>query len=192
MEFKDIDKSQYTPMMQQYLDIKKDYVDTLVFFRLGDFYEMFFNDAYIASKELELCLTGRDAGAKEKVPMCGIPYMAVDTYVDKLTEKGYKVAIVEQLEEPGLSKIVKRDVVRLITPGTNIDKGSINENQNNYLVSVTEDKGEYAICYIDFSTGETYATKILNSVDLLINELLILNAKEVVLPSDLIKLLLIV
>lgn len=183
MEFKDIDRSQYTPMMQQYLDIKKDYVDTLVFFRLGDFYEMFFNDAYIASKELELCLTGRDAGAKDRVPMCGIPYMAVDSYVDKLTEKGYKVAIVEQLEEPGVSKIVKRDVVRLITPGTNIDKGSINENQNNYLVSVTEDKGEYAICYIDFSTGETYATKIINSVDLLINELLILNAKEVVLPS---------
>ena len=183
MEFKDIDRSQYTPMMQQYLDIKKDYVDTLVFFRLGDFYEMFFNDAYIASKELELCLTGRDAGAKDRVPMCGIPYMAVDTYVDKLTEKGYKVAIVEQLEEPGLSKIVKRDVVRLITPGTNIDKGSISDNQNNYLVSVTEDKGEYAICYIDFSTGESYATKILNTVDLLINELLILNAKEIVVPS---------
>ena len=183
MEFKDIDRSQYTPMMQQYLDIKKDYVDTLVFFRLGDFYEMFFNDAYIASKELELCLTGRDAGAKERVPMCGIPYMAVDTYIDKLTEKGYKVAIVEQLEEPGINKIVRRDVVRLITPGTNIDKGSVSDNKNNYLVSVTEDKGEYAICYIDFSTGETYATKILNSVDLLINELLILNAKEVILPS---------
>ncbi len=183
MEFKDIDRNQYTPMMQQYLDIKKDYVDTLVFFRLGDFYEMFFNDAYIASKELELCLTGRDAGAKERVPMCGIPYMAVDTYIDKLTEKGYKVAIVEQLEEPGVNKIVRRDVVRLITPGTNIDKGSVSDNKNNYLVSVTEDKGEYAICYIDFSTGETYATKILNSVDLLINELLILNAKEVILPS---------
>jgi len=183
MEFKDIDRNQYTPMMQQYLDIKKDYVDTLVFFRLGDFYEMFFNDAYIASKELELCLTGRDAGAKERVPMCGIPYMAVDTYIDKLTEKGYKVAIVEQLEEPGVNKIVRRDVVRLITPGTNIDKGSVSDNKNNYLVSVTEDKGEYAICYIDFSTGETYATKILNSVDLLINELLILNAKEIILPS---------
>ena len=137
MEFKDIDRSQYTPMMQQYLDIKKDYVDTLVFFRLGDFYEMFFNDAYIASKELELCLTGRDAGAKERVPMCGIPYMAVDTYIDKLTEKGYKVAIVEQLEEPGINKIVRRDVVRLITPGTNIDKGSVSDNKNNYLVSVT-------------------------------------------------------
>ncbi|MCR5308438.1 MAG: DNA mismatch repair protein MutS, partial [bacterium] len=183
MDFKDIDRNQYTPMMQQYLDIKKDYVDTLVFFRLGDFYEMFFNDAYIASKELELCLTGKDAGAKERVPMCGIPHMAVDTYIDKLTEKGYKVAIVEQLEEPGISKIVKRDVVRLITPGTNIDKGSVSENQNNYLVSVTEDRGEYAICYIDFSTGETYATKIINSVDLLINELLILNAKEIIIPS---------
>ena len=183
MEFKDIDRSQYTPMMQQYLDIKKDYVDTLVFFRLGDFYEMFFNDAYIASKELELCLTGRDAGAKERVPMCGIPHMAVDTYIDKLTEKGYKVAIVEQLEEPGVSKIVRRDVVRLVTPGTNIDKGSISENKNNYLVSVTESKGEYAICYIDFSTGESYATKIINTVDLLINEILILGSKEIIVPS---------
>ena len=183
MEFKDIDRSQYTPMMQQYLDIKKDYVDTLVFFRLGDFYEMFFNDAYIASKELELCLTGRDAGAKERVPMCGIPHMAVDTYIDKLTEKGYKVAIVEQLEEPGVSKIVKRDVVRLVTPGTNIDKGSISENKNNYLVSITESKGEYAICYIDFSTGESYGTKIINTVDLLINEILILGSKEIIVPS---------
>ena len=183
MEFKDIDRSQYTPMMQQYLDIKKDYVDSLVFFRLGDFYEMFFNDAYIASKELELCLTGRDAGAKERVPMCGIPHMAVNTYIDKLTEKGYKVAIVEQLELPGESKIVKRDVVRIITPGTNIDEGSISEKKNNYLVSVSEAKGEYAICYIDFTTGESYATKIINSIDLLVNEILILSAKEVVLPS---------
>ena len=183
MEFKDIDRSQYTPMMQQYLDIKKDYVDTLVFFRLGDFYEMFFNDAYIASKELELCLTGRDAGAKDRVPMCGIPHMAVDSYIDKLTEKGYKVAIVEQLEEPGVNKIVRRDVVRLVTPGTNIDKGSISENKNNYLVSITESKGEYAICYIDFSTGESYATKIINTVDLLVNEILILGSKEIIIPS---------
>ena len=137
MEFKDIDRNQYTPMMQQYLDIKKDYVDSLVFFRLGDFYEMFFNDAYIASKELELCLTGKDAGAKERVPMCGIPHMAADTYIDKLTQKGYKVAIVEQLEDAGVSKIVKRDVVRLVTPGTNIDKGSISDNKNNYLVFFT-------------------------------------------------------
>ena len=183
MDFKDIDRNQYTPMMQQYLDIKKDYVDSLVFFRLGDFYEMFFNDAYIASKELELCLTGKDAGAKERVPMCGIPHMAADTYIDKLTEKGYKVAIVEQLEEPGVSKIVKRDVVRLVTPGTNIDNGSISEKKNNYLASITEDKGFYAICYIDFSTGETYATKIINSIDLLINEILILGSKEVIIPS---------
>ena len=183
MEFKDIDRSQYTPMMQQYLDIKKDYVDTLVFFRLGDFYEMFFNDAYIASKELELCLTGRDAGAKDRVPMCGIPHMAVNTYIDKLTEKGYKVAIVEQLEEPGASKIVRRDVVRLVTPGTNIDEGSVSEKKNNYLVAVTESKGEYALCYIDFTTGESYGTKILNSIDLLVNEMLILQAKEIILPS---------
>ena len=144
---------------------------------------MFFNDAYIASKELELCLTGRDAGAKERVPMCGIPHMAVDSYIDKLTEKGYKVAIVEQLEEPGVNKIVRRDVVRLVTPGTNIDKGSINEKKNNYLVAVTESKGEYALCYIDFSTGESYATKIINTVDLLVNEILILGSKEVIIPS---------
>ena len=144
---------------------------------------MFFNDAYIASKELELCLTGRDAGAKERVPMCGIPYMAVDTYIDKLTSKGYKVAIVEQLEEPGVNKIVRRDVVRLVTPGTNIDKGSVSDNKNNYLVSVSEAKGEYAICYIDFSTGETYATKIINTIELLVNEMLILGSKEIIVPS---------
>ena len=95
-----IDKNQYTPMMRQYLTIKEDYPDTILFYRLGDFYEMFFNDALVASKELEIVLTGRDAGAKERVPMCGVPYHAVTAYLDKLTEKGYKVGIVEQVEDP--------------------------------------------------------------------------------------------
>ena len=113
--YEKIDKTQYTPMMRQYLTIKESYPDTLVFFRLGDFYEMFFNDALVASKELEIVLTGRDAGVKERVPMCGVPYHAVDQYIERLSDKGYKVAIVEQLEAPNGKNIVARDVVRIIT-----------------------------------------------------------------------------
>lgn len=185
MEFKDIDRSLYTPMMQQYLDIKKDYVDTLVFFRLGDFYEMFFKDAYIASRELEIALTGRDAGAKERVPMCGVPHHAANTYIEKLIEKGYKVAIVEQVEEPTAGKkLVKRDVVRLITPGTVMDEGSIESKENNYLVAIKESKKEYIVAYSDLSTGENYITSIPKQIDLLINEVLILNTKEVIVSES--------
>ncbi len=110
-----LEPSNYTPMMQQYLEIKKDYTNFIVFFRLGDFYEMFFQDAILASKELEIVLTGRDAGAKERVPMCGIPYHAANIYLEKLVEKGYKVAIVEQVENPKVAKgIVKREVIKMI------------------------------------------------------------------------------
>ncbi|MGB4332617.1 MAG: DNA mismatch repair protein MutS, partial [Bacilli bacterium] len=109
--YQEIDKNQYTPMMRQYLEIKEEYADALVFFRLGDFYEMFFNDAIVASKELEIVLTSRDAGAPERVPMCGVPYHSVSGYLDRLTEKGYKVAIVEQVEDPALAKgLVRREV----------------------------------------------------------------------------------
>ena len=110
--YKNIDKSKYTPMMRQYLDIKEKYPDTLVFFRLGDFYEMFFNDAIVASRELEIVLTGRDAGVEERVPMCGVPFHSVDIYIQKLTDKGYKVAIVEQLDAPNPKKIVERDACK--------------------------------------------------------------------------------
>ena len=114
---------QYTPMMQQYLEVKKNYQDALVFYRLGDFYEMFFEDAKIASCELDLVLTGRNAGVKDRVPMCGVPFHAVTGYIQRLVQKGYKVAIVEQMEDPALAKgLVKRDVIKVVTPGTVIDE----------------------------------------------------------------------
>ena len=142
--YKNIDKSKYTPMMRQYLDIKEKYPDTLVFFRLGDFYEMFFNDAIVASRELEIVLTGRDAGVEERVPMCGVPFHSVDTYIQKLTDKGYKVAIVEQLEAPNSKKIVERDVIRIITPGTNIDEKSLNDKSNIYIGAIEKGINNYS------------------------------------------------
>lgn len=145
----------YTPMMQQYLKIKEDYADAIVFFRLGDFYEMFFDDAILASKVLEIALTSRDAGAK--VPMCGVPYHAVKPYVQKLIEKGFKIAIAEQVSEPGKG-LVKREVIRLITPGTVFEEGVLDAASNNYIGSVLLTEKGYALTYIDISTGEAYIT----------------------------------
>lgn len=126
-----------TPMMQQYLQTKLEYMDCILFYRLGDFYEMFFDDARIASKELELTLTGKDCGMAERAPMCGVPYHAVDGYLNKLVSKGYKVAIGEQMEDPKLAKgLVKREVIRIVTPGTNLDAQALDETRNNYLMCV--------------------------------------------------------
>jgi len=172
----------YTPMMEQYLSVKKDYKDYIVFYRLGDFYEMFFDDAYEASRVLEIALTGRDAGQKERVPMCGVPFHACDQYIEKLVNRGYKVAIVEQMEDPKAAKgIVKRGVVRIVTPGT-IDKG-LKENENNFIASIMQIKREYALCYSDITTGEGYVTSF-KSYDLLANELLALHIKEVIVKED--------
>ncbi|MBR6072549.1 MAG: DNA mismatch repair protein MutS [Acholeplasmatales bacterium] len=172
----------YTPMMEQYLDIKKDYKDHIVFFRLGDFYEMFFDDAYLASKELELALTGKDAGAPERVPMCGIPYHAASEYIEKLVQRGYKIAIVEQIEDPREAVgIVKRGVVKIITPGT-IETG-IKDNENNYIASIGGYKKEYYLCYSDVTTGEGYISSYSN-IEMLLNELLALHIKEIVVKSD--------
>ena len=137
----------YTPMMQQYLDIKKDYADAIVFFRLGDFYEMFFDDAIIASKTLEIALTGRDAGVEERVPMCGVPHHAVIPYAQRLIQKGFKIAIVEQVTEPG-NGLVKREVVKLITPGMIMDEGILNASTYNYIGAVVQDRFSYffSIC----------------------------------------------
>ena len=180
------DSTQYTPMMQQYLEIKKDYSDFIVFFRLGDFYEMFFQDAIVASKELEIVLTGRDAGSKERVPMCGIPYHAASVYLEKLVEKGYKVAIVEQVEDPKEAKgIVKREVIKLITPGTIIADGSINQKDNNYIVAITEIKHGYILAFSDLTTGENYLERVPEDIGILFNEILNLNVREVVIPSNL-------
>ena len=175
-------KAKYTPMMEQYLDIKKDYKDSIVFFRLGDFYEMFFEDAHLASKELEIALTGRDAGVEERVPMCGVPFHAADTYIEKLVSRGHKVAIVEQIQDPkDAVGIVKRGVIRIVTPGT-IDSG-LKENENNYIASIMYINKEYVLCYSDISTGEVYIASF-KSFDLLANELLSLHIKEIIINDS--------
>lgn len=182
--YEKIDKTLYTPMMRQYLEIKENYPDTLVFFRLGDFYEMFFNDAIVASRELEIVLTGRDAGTNnERVPMCGVPHHAVSSYIEKLSLKGYKVAIVEQLEEAGGKKIVNRDVVKIVTPGTNIDANYLNDKASNYIGAIEKIESGYLLSYIELSTGEAFLTNFPNNIDLVINEILKLSIKEIVVSS---------
>lgn len=149
-----------TPMMEQYFQIKNEYKYCLLFFRLGDFYEMFFDDAIIASKELEITLTGRDWGQSERAPMCGVPFHSAESYINRLVEKGYKVAICEQLEDPKAAKgIVKRDVVRVITPGTITDNAALDEKKNNYIMSVFADKNGYGIAVCDVTTGEFITTE---------------------------------
>ena len=146
-----------TPMMRQYLDLKEKYNDCLLFFRLGDFYEMFFEDALTASRELEIVLTGRDCGLEERAPMCGVPYHSVDTYINRLIQKGYKVAICEQLTDPALAKgLVERDVIRIITPGTVIEESMLEEGQNNFIVSLFWQDDQVGIAYADVSTGGFY------------------------------------
>lgn len=175
-----------TPMMQQYLQIKEDYKDCIVFFRLGDFYEMFFEDAEVASKELELVLTGRDCGLEDRAPMCGIPYHASNSYVGKLISRGYKVAICEQVEDPALAKgIVKRDVIKVITPGTFNDSNFIDESKNNYIMSIfVEDINErITISFADIATGEFYSTKV-SSFDYVIDEISKFYPKEILIQQS--------
>ncbi|MFZ5590331.1 MAG: DNA mismatch repair protein MutS [Bacillota bacterium] len=149
----------YTPMMEQYLQIKSQYPDAILFFRLGDFYEMFFDDALLASRELSITLTGRDAGAAERVPMCGVPYHAADTYIEKLINKGYKVAICEQVEDPAQAKgIVRREVIRVFTPGTYLTRQK--EQQHNYLAAIFFSSTEYGLAIADVTTGLLQATQI--------------------------------
>lgn len=153
-------KVKLSPMMQQYMQLKEQYPDVLLFFRLGDFYEMFFDDATLVSRELELTLTGRDCGMKERAPMCGVPFHAVDTYVNRLLEKGYKVAICEQLTDPSESNgLVERDVVRIITPGTIVESSMLDEKTNNYLVSLFHAGDMLGLAYTDVSTGDFFCTE---------------------------------
>ncbi|GIN83617.1 DNA mismatch repair protein MutS [Heyndrickxia sporothermodurans] len=177
--------SQYTPMIQQYLQVKADYQDAFLFFRLGDFYEMFFEDATKASQELEITLTSRDGGSNERIPMCGVPYHAAANYIDVLIEKGYKVAICEQVEDPKQAKgVVKREVVQLITPGTKMEGKGLVEKENNYIASISEFDQSFGIAYTDLSTGENSVTIIDNSFDLVLNEMSIIGAKEIVVTSQ--------
>ncbi len=151
-----------TPMMRQYLELKKQYPDSILFFRLGDFYEMFFDDAKLASRELDLTLTGRDCGQDERAPMCGVPYHSCESYISRLIAKGYKVAICEQVEDPALAKgLVKREVVRVITPGTVIEGSMLDESRNNYLCSIAVKGDRAGVCFVDFSTGEVSLTHLL-------------------------------
>lgn len=150
-----------SPMMQQYFKIKEEYPDTILFFRLGDFYEMFFDDAKLASKELELTLTGRDCGQDERAPMCGVPYHSSEAYIARLVAKGYKVAICEQMEDPSTAKgLVKRDIVRVITPGTVMESSMLDETRNNFICSLFVEGKVCGLCFCDISTGELFATQL--------------------------------
>ena len=185
MNRKDGDKNKVTPMMRQYLEIKEENEDLVVFFRLGDFYEMFFDDAEKISRELELTLTGKSCGLDERVPMCGIPYHAASGYIDKLIEKGYKIGICEQLEDPrGVKGIVKRGIVQIISSGTVMEGDSLKEFDFNYIASITDYKHAYIISYADVSTGEIYGLMIDHSKTRLISEVVSLGIKEVILKKN--------
>ena len=150
-----------SPMMQEYVKTKEEYKDCILFYRLGDFYEMFFDDALTASKELEITLTGKDCGLEERAPMCGVPYHAADTYVNKLIEKGYKVAICEQVSDPKTTKgLVKREVIRVVTPGTVLDAVSLDETKNNYIMSIVFTEDHFGCAIADITTGDCYVTEI--------------------------------
>lgn len=159
-------------MMQQYLEIKEQHKDCILFFRLGDFYEMFFEDAEIASRELEIALTGRDCGLDKRAPMCGVPYHSADSYIAKLIEKGYKVAICEQVEDPKQAKgIVKREITRIITPGTIIEGSMLNEKANNYIICIYNSSSNLGLAICDVSTGDFFVTSFKDEKNKLIDEL---------------------
>jgi len=178
--------TQYTPMIKQYLQVKAEYQDAFLFFRLGDFYEMFFDDAISASQELEITLTSRDGGGKERIPMCGVPYHSAPNYIEQLINRGYKVAICEQTEDPKHAKgVVKREVVQLITPGTVMEGKGLSDKENNYIAGVVSFEDDtYGLAYSDLSTGETNVTLVADGTGQLLNELSTIGAKEVVITPD--------
>lgn len=176
-----------SPMMQQYFSIKEKHPDCILLFRVGDFYEMFYEDAKTVSRELELVLTGKDCGDDERAPMCGVPFHAVEGYLTKLVSKGYRVAICEQLEDPALAKgIVKRDIIRIVSPGTVTEGGFLRENENNYICSLYYENGNFGAAFADISTGEINATEILGeeSIERLFSETAAFAPSEVITASD--------
>lgn len=184
MKRSEVQREKLSPMMQQYMEIKDKYEDCIIFFRLGDFYEMFFEDAIIASRVLELTLTGKQAGLEERVPMCGVPHHAYAGYVDELIEKGYKVAICEQLEDPKLTKgMVKRDVIQVVTKGTRIDE-NIDSKSNNYIANIYSFDYCYGISFADISTGEVYTTLVEGEKDKVIKEIAKHGFKEVIVNDN--------
>ena len=181
MQRKDVNVDELSPMMREYMKTKDEYPDVLLFYRLGDFYELFFEDAIIASHELELTLTGKNAGLKERVPMCGVPHHAVNQYINKIVSKGYKVAICEQMEDPKQAKgIVKREVIQIITSGTQTNTDSIKDSDFNYIAYVSDEIISYSLSYCDMLSGNTYVTIIRHDKNELINYLVNLNIKELV------------
>ena len=184
MKINEVNLEKVTPMMRQYIEIKKSNPDIIIFFRLGDFYEMFFEDAVLVSHELELVLTGKSAGLDEKVPMCGIPHHAVDIYLEKLIEKGYKVGICEQLEDPkNVKGIVKRDLVQIISKGTVISNESLKENESNYIGSIEDLGYAYTLSFMDITTGISYIKLIEHNEAKLISEIISYNIKEIIMTS---------
>ncbi len=174
-------------MMKQYMEIKESYKDCILFFRLGDFYEMFFDDAKIAAAELELVLTARECGLEEKAPMCGIPYHAAKSYIGRMVNKGYKIAICEQLEDPAQSKgIVKRGIIKVITPGTYMDTYFLDENQNNYIMClyINNKRSNCALCFADISTGEFNCTDTPFNLSIILDEICKFNPREIIIQED--------
>ena len=184
MKLCEVDKTKLAPMMAHYVELKEKNMDTIILYRLGDFYEMFFEDAEIVSHELELTLTGRNAGLDERVPMCGVPYHAVDIYIDKLIKKGYKVAICEQLEDPKSVKgMVKRDITEVISSGSVITANSLNEKENNYIASIYSLDYCNILTYSDITTGEIYGEILDNDINTVINKIIYLGIKELIANS---------
>lgn len=182
--------AELSPMMKQYFKIKEENKDSILFFRLGDFYEMFYDDAKLASKELELTLTGRDCGQDERAPMCGVPFHSCEGYIARLVSKGYKVAICEQTEDPAKAKgLVKRDIIRVITPGTVMESSMLDESKNNYICCMFAKNKHIGICFCDISTGELYATEISgkDSYNVLTSQLASYNPREILIGGDIVK-----
>ena len=186
MKRSEVDKTKLSPMMRQYMEIKDEHLDELLFYRIGDFYELFFEDGEIASRELELTLTGKNAGLDERVPMCGVPFHSVKPYIEKLVNKGFKVAICEQLEDPKKTKdMIKRGVIEVISKGTILDPELLNEHDNHYIASIIDYDYIYSICYADISTGDIYSTIIPHNKEKLLNTILNLGILEIVLKENL-------
>ena len=184
MNRKDVDINKVTPMMRQYLEIKNKNEDIILFFRLGDFYEMFFEDAITVSRELELTLTGKNAGLDERIPMCGIPHHAANIYIEKLVDRGYKIGICEQLEDPRTTKgIVKRDIIQIISKGTLIDGDALNEKENNYIGNIVDFNHAYGVSYADISTGEITVFLSEHNISKVVSEIVSLGIKEVIVTS---------
>ena len=184
MNRKDVDINKVTPMMRQYLEIKNKNEDIILFFRLGDFYEMFFEDAITVSRELELTLTGKNAGLGERIPMCGIPHHAANIYIEKLVDRGYKIGICEQLEDPRTTKgIVKRDIIQIISKGTLIDGDALNEKENNYIGNIVDFNHAYGVSYADISTGEITVFLSEHNISKVVSEIVSLGIKEVIVTS---------